>query len=203
MLMRHVFGLAIVAATMATAQAFETRTLPLLAQDRPAFAGSEPSLTGDFWKGRYFGHTDFSLAPSGIGSIVTNRSFSSFGKTFDDKSFVAMRSSSGFLPTLAGPGLARGYQFSSTQLKAGYNLGRFRPYVTANFSSLRADRIGGGAVSLPGTFYNPANTGVNTQSFATIGAGVDFAITNNLSVGVGVSVGATSGTGRPFGMFPR
>lgn len=208
MLLRYLTGIAFFAVTPGLVQAFETTTLPLMAQEQPAFAGSSQPFGKDYWKGRYFGpstfySSTFGMVPGGVIPFATNTSVSSFGKTFDDKSFVATRSASGFLPLLASPGLTRGYHFSSAQVKAGYNLGRFRPYVAASFSSLRRRNIGGGAVSLPGTFYNPAFSGADTKSIANVGAGVDFAITNNFSVGIGVSVGTTSSTGQPNGLFPR
>lgn len=81
-------------------------------------------------------------------------------------------------------GLASGVDFSRTNMKFGYDMGAFKPYVSASFAQTRGPAFGANVFAAP----PDAATPFAFQSSATsVGAGFDYAITDKLSFGVSVS----------------
>ncbi len=156
-------------------------SLPTFAQDAPSGAGSliRPwaSTTGD----------PFAGAPVPAGYDLR------LGKGL----FIGVQNWSGPMPGLASGAPTGGLGFSGSQVKLGFDTGsRLTPYLTAGFGEARASMFGGsslfsgpaltGAVA-PAGLAAPGNPFSSSASVTTLGAGFDYAITNNLTLGVGVS----------------
>ena len=151
-------------------------SLPTFAQDAPSGAGSliRPwaATTGDPFAG--------AGVPAGYDFRL--------GKGL----FVGVQNFSGAMPGLAtGGGLAAGLGFSGSQVKLGFDTGsRLTPWLTAGFGEFRSSAFGGSAFTgglSSGGPASPGNPFSAPASVTTLGAGFDYALTNNITLGVGVS----------------
>lgn len=181
------------AAISGQAIAFETQSssLPLFAQNSFSTL-DEAALKGKF----YSGIEPFSMPMFG-GAFGSNSTvaYSGYYKAFKNKAFTDIRVRSGFSPSFSGGSLFGGHDFASVSFKTGYNFGRFRPYVSAGFGALTARKFPATAFSSSDNshqyLFGPSQ---GTRSFTRVGAGVDFSVTNNVTLGVSVSAGTVSGT---------
>lgn len=186
---------------------------PALASDLPYFAGGEQTAYGatpdlpalkeaqrpksDPWSGLVVGSEVFAVS----GGHGTKGGFGADGfvgyyKEFDNRVVVGFQGSAGYAPGVYAYG-PRGYDFGLAQVKVGYDMGRVMPYVT----------FGGGLAKPTGLMNGPGSgfDSVNdlfaakgpTQTLTTVGAGVDYAVTDHLTVGVGVNM--VRQTGNPYG----
>lgn len=87
-------------------------------------------------------------------------------------------------------GLANGFDYSRSTMKFGYDLGAFKPFVSASFAQTTAPAFGANLFAGPPGAANPF---APAATATTVGAGFDYAITDKLSLGVSVSATQTSG----------
>ena len=90
-------------------------------------------------------------------------------------------------------GIASGFNFSRTNMKFGYDMGSFKPYVSASFADTRGPAFGVNVFAAPPDAATPF---AFTSSATTVGAGFDYAITDKLSFGMSVSATQVSGPRR-------
>jgi opacity protein-like surface antigen len=101
---------------------------------------------------------------------------------------VGIDTRSGFASGSPFGGFGAGLDYSSTNVKVGYDMGALRPYVTAGFGEMRSSTFGGSTFTpASNTFQSPSNPFATTTNVTTVGAGFDYAITNNLTLGLGIS----------------
>ncbi|MCC2099247.1 MAG: hypothetical protein KDJ29_20325 [Hyphomicrobiales bacterium] len=191
---RCILSAMMIAGAPAAALAFDSLSspLPLFAQDgQPAFA------SGSIFKGFYSG-SDFSFAGGGgLRGLPSETRYFGYRHTFKNKVFADVKTRSGFMPVMGG-GSVLGYDFSSVRMKTGYSFGRFQPFIAASvsvaapqqFDALTFKPFGGASNGL-----NSAAAG--TRSLATVTAGFNYKVTNNLSFGAAVSVTGASGDTGP------
>ena len=87
-------------------------------------------------------------------------------------------------------GVASGFGFSRTNMKFGYDMGAFKPYVSAAFSEVKAPAFGANVFAAPPGAATPF---AFTSSATSVGAGFDYAITDKLSFGMSVNATQVSG----------
>lgn len=87
-------------------------------------------------------------------------------------------------------GLASGLSFSRTNMKFGYDMGAFKPYVSASFAETKAPAFGANVFAAPPDAATPY---AFSASAASVGAGFDYAITDQLSFGMSVNASQVSG----------
>ena len=85
-------------------------------------------------------------------------------------------------------GFGAGLDASRTSVKLGYDLGRFKPFVTSSFAEIRP-AFGGGSFNAVGAPPGVSSPFAPTARARTVGAGFDYSLTDKLSVGVSVSAG--------------
>ncbi|MFT4095867.1 MAG: hypothetical protein QM651_02005 [Rhodoblastus sp.] len=90
-------------------------------------------------------------------------------------------------------GLASGFAFSRTNMKFGYDMGAFRPYMSAAFAEAKAPAFGANIFAAPPGAATPF---AFSSQATTIGAGFDYSITESLSFGMSVNATQVSGWGR-------
>ncbi len=165
----------------------------------PLFAAT-PGLTtnGDsFWKGLYAGTEVFALSRKGAKGQAGGGAYIGYDRLFSNNLVLGVRASAGYSPALFQRNSFSGYDYATASVKAGYNMGRLTPYVTAGAVLAKPTTFGFGTTgeSINGVFGG----GGTTKTFATVGAGFDYAVTNKLTVGVGVSVSNNRGLLSPMG----
>jgi opacity protein-like surface antigen len=93
-------------------------------------------------------------------------------------------------PGLAAAGLSR-MGFSGNQAKLGFDLGGgLTPYVSVGLGEFRAPFASNSSLTgagPAGLLAAPGNPFSSSASVTTLGAGFDYALTNNITIGFGVS----------------
>ncbi len=183
-----------------SARAGETApSLPLLALAPPA-SPTAPSP----WSGFYVGSEVFAISGSGRGMKGGVGGAADFGYNheFSNNVVVGVGASVGYAPSVFRYSPYSGFDVATTNLKIGYDMGRLMPYVTTGVilekphTSLTAGYTGG-ADAVNGLFSGSSNL----RAAPTVGIGADYALTNKLTVGVGVSVSRSPGGFGPSAGF--
>ncbi len=169
---RPVASLALLMGLCAPAGAWEVvgSSLPTFAQapvGSSSLARPWSSLTGDPFAA--------SAPPSGYDFRI--------GKNL----LLGVDSSSGLSPGFAMGGISSAFDMSSTRVKLGYDLGRLTPYVSAGFGEVRPLGIGGSAFSAASNPFPAAANPFSAPTTTSVGAGFDYALTDKVTIGVGVS----------------
>ncbi|MGE3245550.1 MAG: hypothetical protein AB7F96_05950 [Beijerinckiaceae bacterium] len=189
---RYLLALGLAAATPTLAHAWEETSLPLMAQDSAAFTTKASPWTSDV-----FARSPFAWSVFGSGIAPANTQFSGLTHKLDEKTFMGVRTMTGFASSLSGPGFNRGYGFSATEVKFAHISGPMRTWMSASFGSATASRLGGpyGLVGDPAARF----TNGQNPTFGRVSAGFDYAISEKATLSFGVSVGTANGFGRGFG----
>ena len=145
--------------------------------------GVDPTSTADFWKGFYVGTGISVVGFKGEKGAVGGEVFAGYDHTFDDHVVLGVRFSTGYSPWAFPGGPYRGFSFGEADVKLGYAMGRLTPYVIAGAALARpsygAD-FGDLSQSVNGLFAGPGAV----QAVGTAGVGFDYAVTNNVTVGL-------------------
>jgi len=163
---------------------------PALAADLPNQASSSlPSLAADpqtqapNWSGFYVGAGVDVVSFKGAKAQAGGDVFGGYDHRFDNNVVLGVRFSTGYSPWAFPSGPYRGFSFGETDVKLGYAMGRLTPYVVTGVALVRpsygAD-FGDLGQSVNGLFSGPGAV----QAVGTAGVGFDYALTNNITVGV-------------------
>jgi opacity protein-like surface antigen len=193
---RQAFLLALTAGGLAAA--------PALAADLPNQASSSlPSLAADpltqapNWSGFYVGAGIDVVAFKGAKAQAGGDVFGGYDHRFDNNVILGVRFATGYSPWAFASGPYRGFSFGEADVKLGYAMGRLTPYVVAGAALARpsygAD-FGDLGQSVNGLFAGPGAV----QAVGTAGVGFDYAVTNNLTVGLEARV-SNGGPPSPLG----
>ena len=184
---------------MLLAAAFIAATSPALAADLPALPSlaADPQTQAPNWQGFYVG-TELAVASfKGAKDAVGGAVLAGYDHRFDDNVVLGVRFSTGYDPFVFPGGPYRGFDFAETSVKIGYEMGRLTPYVLTGVALARPTNFGDGLAnlgnSLNGVFAGPGAL----RAVGTAGVGFDYAVTNNIHVGVEAAVA----NGGPLGAF--
>jgi opacity protein-like surface antigen len=146
------------------------------------------------WSGFYIGSEISALSRKGVKGLVGGSALLGYNHEFNNQVVLGIETSGGFMPSLLSHSRAPGFDFAATTVKLGYDMGRLMPFVTAGVTLARpqADR-GVGFVNATESVNDLFSSSSHVSTFSTIGAGFDYALTNNLSVGLAVSANKGSG----------
>jgi opacity protein-like surface antigen len=152
----------------------------------------EPSI----WNGLYVGTGVTVAAAKGQKGQFGGDVFAGYDKTFENNLVLGVRFDTGYEPLLTSSGRFRGFDYAMTNVKLGYDFGRVAPYLYAGGGLAHATAFNSALpdanTTINGLFYGPGAT----HAVTALGAGVDYHITNNVTIGV--SAGVTHG---PAGGF--
>jgi opacity protein-like surface antigen len=170
-----------------------------MASSLPTFALAPPwESPTSIWTGLYVGTGVFVVSGSGSKAHVGGDIEIGYNHEFANRLVVGIHEISGFSPAVFGRGPAKGFDFSTTEVQVGYDMGRWMPYVTSGVTLAKP-------VTGPQANYMSASQSTNDlfagpgslHALPTVGAGVEYAVTPNLHVNVGVSAGNGLGTRFP------
>jgi opacity protein-like surface antigen len=192
------------AALLASAPAFLASGSAAQAGDQTNPPPSLPSLALDpqaapspsIWKGLYVGADVFFAAGSHSKGVVGGGAFVGYDKHFDNNLVLGIQASTGFVPFSIQHSPFKGYDYGEVSAKVGYEMGRVTPYLATGIVLARPNGTPGAGYLSPADSANNLfnNGGSNLSASGIVGAGVDYALTDKLTVGVA----ATVGTGRGF-----
>ena len=163
---------------------------PVCAADLPNQPSSSlPSLAADpmtqapSWSGFYAGAGIEVVSFKGAKAQAGGDVFGGYDHRFANNFVLGVRFSTGYSPWAFPSGPYRGLSFGEADVKLGYAMGRLTPYVVAGAALARpsygAD-FGDLSQSVNGLFEGPGAV----QALGTAGVGFDYAITNNVTVGL-------------------
>jgi outer membrane immunogenic protein len=154
------------------------------------------------WTGLTMGSEVFGVSGMGRGSRggFGGDVFLGYNKEFDNNIVLGVRGSVGTLPGLSNYG-ARGYGFGMADMKLGYDMGRLMPYVTVGVGMANAMNGIGNPTGGLNNVNNLFSRSGQSVTLTRVGAGFDYAVTNNLHIGVEASVVQAHGNG--FGAPPQ
>jgi outer membrane immunogenic protein len=177
------------AALAASAPARAEDVLPTFARD-PAAATDAASP----WAGLYAG-TEIFASTGGRGSRghVGGGGFIGYNKEFDSKLVLGVEAGAGFSPAPFQRGSWGGYDYAKTSVKVGYDMGRWMPFVAAGAGVAKSNAYSGAFSSTGESVNDLFGPGGKARTFTSLGAGVDYKLTDKVTVGVSVS--ATQGRG--------
>ena len=168
-------------AALSSAAAADLPSLPSLAVD-PQLA--PPSM----WKGFYVGTGISASVAKGAKGAFGGDVFAGYDRTFDNGVVLGVRFDTGYNPWLSTGGKYRGFDFAETDVKLGYEMGKFTPYVMTGVALAKGTNFGSALpdanASLNGLFGGPGGV----QAVGVAGVGLDYAVTNSLHVGVAAFV---------------
>ena len=190
-MIRSVLLLAALLALGSSAQAADlpTSTLPSLALDPQAPPPSFPSDPApSIWKGLYVGGGVSVTGAKGQKPFVGGEGFAGYDRHFDNNLVLGIQASTGYAPYLFMNGPFRGFDYAEVTAKAGYEMGRLTPYVLAGVAMAKPTNWSGYS-SPSDSLNNVFNGSTNLAASGVVGAGFNYAVTNNLSVGLAAVVG--------------
>jgi opacity protein-like surface antigen len=159
---------------------------PAFAADLPALPSlaTDPQLPPPSWKGLYVGSgVSFAVAKGAKGSVGGDV-FAGYDHRFENGLVLGVQFDTGYNPWVVPNSRARCFDFAESSIKVGYEMGRLTPFVSAGVALAKGAPFTGGLpdanASINGLFSGPGGY----QAVGVMGAGVDYALTNNLHVGV-------------------
>ena len=180
--MRARFSVLLVVAGAALSNAALADTLPAITLPTLAL---EPSPTPSIWHGLSVGAEVLAVSSrhgGGVGGDV----FASYDRAFDNGVVLGIRGSTGVLPAWGSGRFFKRLDFAATDIRVGYQMGRLTPFLTAGLALARP-RLGAGLDAAgDGTLNAVLNGAGETRALTRVGAGVDYAVTDRLTIGVGV-----------------
>jgi opacity protein-like surface antigen len=200
--MRSVLLLAALLTLGSAAQAADSATtaLPSLAINPQAPPPPLPSLALDpppppsIWKGLYVGSDIFFAAGKGSKGLVGGGAFVGYDHHFDNNLVLGVRATTGFAPFSIQHSPFKGYDYGEVSAKVGYEMGRLTPYLTTGVALARPNaNPGAGYWNAADSANNLFNGGSNLSASGVIGAGFDYALTSNMTVGIAATVGTGHG----------
>lgn len=152
------------------------------------------------WSGLTVGADMFAAVGGGHGSRggFGGDAYVGYYKELDNRVVIGAQASAGYMPGLYQYG-PRGYDFGLAQVKIGYDMGRIMPYVTFGAGLAKPTSALNGAPTGFAAINDMFVGGQPTATITTVGAGVDYAVTDHLTVGVQVNaVQQRGGFGPPL-----
>ena len=170
-----------------TAWAQDARVaLPTLALD--------PASPQSIWTGLYAGSQVFVLSRKGQHAGVGGEVYAGYDREFANNVVLGVQASTGYSPAFFAHGPVKGFNYAATDVKVGYDMGRWEPYLTIGVV-LAKPNVRPGGIDLGPEAVNHLfdNAGGSLEAAGRVGVGVNYAVTNNLHVGLSVSVSKGDG----------
>lgn len=178
---------------------------PAIAETLPALTiptlALEPAPTPSIWHGLSVGAEVLAVSSrhgGGFGGDV----FAGYDRAFSNGLVLGIRGSTGVLPAWGDGRVFKRFDFAATDVRVGYEIGRLTPYVTAGVALARP-RLGAGLDAAgDGTLNAVLNGAGETRTLGRVGAGVDYALTDRLTIGVAVQAIQGRGAVLPLSGLP-
>jgi opacity protein-like surface antigen len=177
-------------AAAAPALAADGAPLPVFARAQDPASPSASRDPSDFWKGFSYGVEAIGVSGRGIKGGVGGAADVAWRKALDDRLSVQFKTSAGYMPGVwkASPWAKAGVtgaNFVVSEASVAYEIGRLRPWASVGAGYAKATRFGGfnGGLNALNDMASERGKG---SGFVTVGAGVDYAVTNTLTLGVAV-----------------
>jgi hypothetical protein len=167
------------------ARAADLPGLPTLAVDQQV---PEP-----WWHGLTIGSEMSVSVAKGVRGMAGGSGFIGYNREFDNRVVVGVQAAAGYTPYTIQNGRFLGANFVGANAFVGYDMGRLTPFITTSVDFARASQFDHSFTGGTDAINSFLNGGGDTATFGSIGAGFNYAVTNNLSVGMTVGAGTSRG----------
>ena len=169
--------------------------LPSLALSPPP-SPSSPSI----WSGLYVGSGIFAISGNGSKGRVGGDGEIGYDHEFQNGLVIGVDAVGGYSPGLWANGPVKGFDFGATDVKVGYDMGRWMPYVETGVVLAKPNFQPGTNYISPSQSADDLFSGPgHLRAAPRVGAGVEYAVTPNLHLDVNVSGGSGVVLADPFG----
>lgn len=162
----------------------------------PTFALTAPPTGPSPWAGLYVGSEVFGIAGSkGIRGGFGGAGYAGYDHETDNGFVIGLQGTAGYTPSLFSHSRVTGYDFAATDVRVGYDMGRFMPFVTAGIGFARPNvRALGGYTGVADSATDLLSSRGDLRAFETVGAGFAYRVTNRLTVELAVQAFHGNGT---------
>jgi hypothetical protein len=185
MLVRPVLVLLALLAIGAAARAADLPSLPTLAAD--------PQVPPPWYHGLTLGSEMSVSVAKGVKGMAGGSGFVGYNHEFDNHVVVGVQAAAGYAPYAIQNGRFLGANFIGANAFVGYDMGRLTPFLTTSVDFARSSQFDHGFSGGTDAINSFLNGGGDTAMFGSIGAGFNYAVTNNLSVGMAVGAATARG----------
>lgn len=158
----------------------------------PTFAQAPPSDPSP-WTGLYAG-SELSFS-SGKGGGIGGGGYIGYNHELSNNVVIGIQGTGGYAPSLFSTSRASGYNYAGANVKVGYDMGRFMPFVTAGVAFAKPNQPFSRYTDTTNSLNDLFNSGGHLQTLTTVGAGFDYRVNNNLSMELSVSASQAAGGG--------
>jgi opacity protein-like surface antigen len=150
----------------------------------PTFAQAPSS---DPWSGLTIGG-GLSVVSGGRGhGGIGGDAYLGYDKELSNHLVIGVQAVSGYAPSLF-TSRTKGFDYGGINVKVGYDMGRLEPYLMAGVGVAKANFGAPGRYNTADSLDSLLNKGGGpTLTTTTVGAGFNYAVTNNFSMGLSVS----------------
>ena len=159
----------------------------------------DPKPSPSIWNGLYVGSGVTAAFAKGQKGQFGGDVFAGYDRTFDNHLVLGLRFDTGYAPFLTPSGRFHGFDFAMGEAKVGYEFGRVVPYIYAGGGFARATAFDSPLPNAETTINGLFSGSGFTRGVTTAGVGVDYHVTDNLTVGVSARV--VKGPGGPEAGF--
>jgi opacity protein-like surface antigen len=164
----------------------------------PTFAQA-PSNPSSPWTGLTLGGGISVMGGKGVKGGVGGDAFLGYNKELSNGIVIGVQGVSGYTPSMFSKySRVNGFDYAGANVTVGYDMGRFEPYVIAGVGFAKANFGPPGLYNSSQSLndlFNKSSFGGPLATITTVGAGFNYAVTNNLSMGL--SFTATQVNGGP------
>jgi outer membrane immunogenic protein len=185
-------GLLIAALAALGSAAAQAADLPTAAPPLPSLAVDPQAPPPSIWKGLYAGTDVLVAGAKGSKPFFGGGAYIGYDRHFDNNLVLGVQASTGYAPYRYFNGPLKGFDYAEVSAKIGYDMGRVTPYLTTGIAMARPN-------STPG-FYsgydsmnNVFNGSTDLAASGVIGAGFDYKLSSNTTVGLAAVVGTSRG----------
>ena len=169
------------------AAAMADTTVPLTEPALPTFALTSPPADPSPWTGLYVGSEVFGITGGkNVRGGFGGAGYAGYNRELDNGIVVGVRGAAGYTPGFFKNSLVTGYDFATTDVLVGYDMGRFMPYVTAGVGLARPNLRGAGYGGVANSANDLFSSTGDLRGFETVGSGFVYQLTNNTSIGLAV-----------------
>ena len=167
-----------------TVPALEDLSTPVL----PTFALNTPPADPSPWTGLYVGSEVFGFGGSkGVRGGFGGAGYAGYDREIENGVVVGLQGTAGYTPSLFSHSRVTSYDFASTDVRVGYDMGRFMPFVTAGVGFAKPNlRTFGGYTGVADSATDLFSSRGDLRAFETVGAGFAYRVTNRLTVELAV-----------------
>jgi outer membrane immunogenic protein len=171
-----------------------TPKLPTFALEQspmPSPGATSPATSP--WTGLHVGTEVFAVSGKGVKGGVGGALVAGYDRELPNNFVIGIDFATGYAPSVFRNGPYKGFDYAATTAKVGYDMGRLMPFVTTSFAIARPNITSGGYLGATESANDLFNSSSRLQGAASVGAGFDYAVTDNLHMGLAVSVGTSRG----------